>query len=112
MAGQNLFYVDLLGTGNYVNTDPTYFLPSDMQLAPAASTTQLANIQALGVNGCVGFDSRGTVTYATCGAGAPVVWFISIGITGANSGYRAITITPMGQAKAWTASPGGIWNTM
>jgi prepilin-type N-terminal cleavage/methylation domain-containing protein len=116
LGGQQLLYVDLAGNSTYTATDPGFLLPADMEFgpagAPAASTTLLANTQALGANGCIGFDSRGTVTYSTCGAGVPVVWFISIGLTGFNSSYRAVTVTPMAQAKAWTAPSGGNWNTM
>jgi prepilin-type N-terminal cleavage/methylation domain-containing protein len=116
LNGQNLFYVDLNGTGIYANTDPSYLLPLDMQIAPAgapvASTTNLANTQALSSSGCIGFDSRGIVNYSTCGSGAPVVWFVSIGLSSSTTGYRAVTVSPMGQAKSWTAQSGGIWNTM
>jgi prepilin-type N-terminal cleavage/methylation domain-containing protein len=115
-AGLELFYVDLQGTSNYVVSDPSYILPADMQVAPAgapaSASTLLPNTQALGANGCIGFDSRGTINYATCGAGAPVVWFISISLTVPNSSFRAVTVTPMGQAKAWTASGGQTWDTM
>jgi prepilin-type N-terminal cleavage/methylation domain-containing protein len=116
LGGQWLFYVDLNGTGNYATTDSSYLLPLDMQIAPteapAASTTLLSNLQALDSNGCIGFDSRGTVNYAICGAGTPVVCFISIGMGSSNSGFRAVTVTTMGQAKAWTALANGVWNTM
>jgi type IV fimbrial biogenesis protein FimU len=114
--GRTLFYVDLNGTGAYTNTDPTYILPADMQLAPtgapAASTTNLANAQALSSSGCIGFDSSGVVNYATCGSGTPVVWFVSIGLTSSSTSYRAITVSPMGQAKSWIAPSGGPWNAM
>jgi prepilin-type N-terminal cleavage/methylation domain-containing protein len=116
LNGQKLFYVDLNGTGSYTNTDPSYLLPLDMQIAPpgapAASATQLANTQALSSSGCIGFDSRGIVNYSTCGSGTPVVWFVSIGLSSSNTGYRAVTVSPMGQAKSWTAPSGGIWSTM
>jgi prepilin-type N-terminal cleavage/methylation domain-containing protein len=116
LSGRTMFYVDLAGTGNYVNTDPGYLLPEDMQLAPAAapaaSTTGLTSTSALGTTGCIGFDHRGIVNYATCGAGTPVVWFISVGQSNPSSGFRAVTVTTMGQAKAWTAASGGSWNTM
>jgi prepilin-type N-terminal cleavage/methylation domain-containing protein len=116
LNGQNLFYVDLNGTGIYANTDPSYLLPLDMQIAPAgapaASATNLANTQGLGSSGCIGFDSRGVVNYSTCGSGTPVVWFMSIGLSSSTTGYRAVTVSPMGQAKSWTASSNSIWNTM
>jgi type IV fimbrial biogenesis protein FimT len=112
--GQAAFYVDLAG-GAYVNTDPVYIVPTTVQLAPAgapaASTTGLANTAALG-GGCISFNSRGVVDYTTCGGGVQSVWFISLGLTNNNGGFRAITVTPMGQAKSWTAPTGGTWSTM
>jgi prepilin-type N-terminal cleavage/methylation domain-containing protein len=113
--GQTVFYVDLQKNLAYVNTDPAYFVPLNVQLAPggapAAGTTGLANTAALG-GGCIGFNSRGTVTYATCGAGVQSVWFLSMQLTNGTAGFRAITVTPMGQAKSWTAQAGGTWSRM
>jgi prepilin-type N-terminal cleavage/methylation domain-containing protein len=113
--GQAAFYVDILNNSVYVNTDPTYVVPTTVQIAPAAApaagTTGLANTAALG-GGCISFNSRGVVDYTTCGGGVPSVWFISLGLTNNTGGYRAITLTPMGQAKSWTAPAGGTWGTM
>jgi prepilin-type N-terminal cleavage/methylation domain-containing protein len=114
LAGQTAFYVDLTG-GGYVNTDPVYLLPKNVQVAPAgapaATSTGLANTAALGA-GCITFTSRGVVDYSTCGGGVQSVWFISLGSNGTNPGYRAITVTPMGQAKTWGGTPGGNWGSM
>ena len=113
--GQAAFYVDIANSGAYVNTDPVYVVPTTVQIAPAgapaATTTGLANTAALGA-GCITFNSRGVVDYTTCGAGVQSVWFISLGLTNNSGGYRAITVTPMGQAKSWTAPTGGTWSTM
>jgi prepilin-type N-terminal cleavage/methylation domain-containing protein len=113
--GQAAFYVDLPNTSVYVNTDPTYVVPTTVQIAPAAApaagTTGLANTAALG-GGCISFNSRGVVDYTNCGGGVQSVWFISLGMTNGTGGYRAITLTPMGQAKSWTAPAGGTWGTM
>lgn len=115
ISGQAAFYVDVPNSGAYVNTDPTYVVPTTVQVAPAgapaAATTGLANTAALGA-GCISFNSRGVVNYATCGAGVQSVWFISLGLTNNIGGFRAVTLTPMGQAKAWTAPTGGTWGTM
>jgi len=113
LSGQTAFYVDLTG-GGYVNTDPIYLLPKNVQVAPAgapaASTTGLANTAALGA-GCITFTSRGVVDYTTCGGGVQSVWFISLGSVGTNASYRAITVTPMGQAKTWGGT-GAAWGSM
>jgi prepilin-type N-terminal cleavage/methylation domain-containing protein len=115
VSGQAAFYVDLANSGAYASADPVYIVPTTVQVAPAAApaaaTTGLANTRALG-GGCISFNSRGVVDYANCGAGVQSVWFISLGLTNNVGGYRAITLTPMGQAKSWTASAGGNWGTM
>jgi len=113
--GQAAFYVDIPNSGAYVNTDPTYVVPTTVQIAPAAApaatTTGLANTAALG-GGCISFNSRGVVDYTNCGGGVQSVWFISLGLTNGTGGYRAITLTPMGQAKSWTAPASGAWGMM
>jgi type IV fimbrial biogenesis protein FimT len=115
LNGQPAFYVDLTNSGAYATTDPVYLIPTYALVAPAgapaANTTGLANTAALG-NGCISFNSRGVVDYTTCGAGVQSVWFISLGSVNGTGGYRAITLTPMGQAKSWTASTGGNWGNM
>lgn len=114
--GQAAFYVDIPNSAVYVNTDPTYIVPTTVQIAPAgapaAATTGLANTAALG-GGCISFNSRGVVDYTNCGGGVQSVWFISLGLRNGNGGFRAVTLTPMGQAKSWTASPAGnTWGLM
>jgi prepilin-type N-terminal cleavage/methylation domain-containing protein len=114
VGGRTVFYVDVAKSGAYVNTDPAYFVPVNVQLAPAgapaAGSTGLASTAALG-GGCIGFNSRGTVDYSTCGGGVQSVWFISIGLTTGAGGFRAVTVTPMGQAKSWIAQAGA-WSRM
>jgi len=46
-----------------------------------------------------------------------VVWFLSVGLAGtaangATSYYRGVTVSTMGQAKAWTGGNGGTWKVM
>ncbi|HET6928806.1 MAG TPA: prepilin-type N-terminal cleavage/methylation domain-containing protein [Candidatus Acidoferrum sp.] len=114
VSGQPAFYVDL-ANGAYVSTDPVFLVPNYVQVtptgAPAASTTGLPNTNALG-SGCIAFNSRGVVDYTTCGGGVQSVWYISLGMIGTNAGYRAITVTPMGQAKVWSATGSGGWSAM
>ena len=114
VGGQPAFYVDL-GGGAYVATDPVFILPNYIQVAPAgapaASTTGLPNTAALG-GGCITFNARGVVDYTTCGGGVQSVWFISLGSKTVSSGFRAVTVTPMGQAKTWMAPASGTWHLM
>jgi len=113
--GRTYFYVDLAKNATYVNTDPTYAVPTYVQLAPAgapaASTTGLPNTKALG-NGCIGFNAQGVAVYTTCGGGVQSVWFLSLGVANGAGGYRAITVTTMGQAKSWGGSASGSWKAM
>jgi hypothetical protein len=118
--GQTVFFVDLVGTAAapaaLANSDPQFYIPQGITITPAgapASTTALANTQALGA-GCIGFNSRGVLTYTNCGTATPgVVWFVSLGLPTSVAGYRAITVTAMGQTKAWTAAYGSAsWNNM
>ncbi|SRR5260221_691004 len=115
LNGQLAFYVAVTNGTTYATTDPVYIVPSYALVAPAgapaANTTGLANTAALG-NGCISFNSRGVVDYTTCGAGVQSVWFISLGAVNGTGGYRAITLTPMGQAKSWTAPAGGNWGNL
>jgi Tfp pilus assembly protein FimT len=111
VQGNNtLFYVDLLKSGTLDPSDPQVLLPSDMIVAngqpgvPAAAGTGLAGAQDFAAP--ISFDYRGTVT-----AGGAFV--LIIGLNGQPQyGFRAVSITPMGQAKAWTASANGQWNPM
>jgi prepilin-type N-terminal cleavage/methylation domain-containing protein len=53
------------------------------------------------------FDARGTVVP---GAGGAVPFVLYFGIPNQPTyGYRAVTITPMGQVKTWMASSYGSW---
>lgn len=115
IGGRTYFYVDIGKTGAYANSDPTFVVPTYVQLAPAAApaagTTGLPNTKALG-GGCIGFNGQGVAVYTTCGGGVPSVWFISLGMNNGTGGYRAITVTTMGQAKTWGGSASGTWKAM
>jgi prepilin-type N-terminal cleavage/methylation domain-containing protein len=98
-------------------TDPQVILPADMQISNGLSTppTGMPGISSLGSyysaavklpSGGITFTSNGTIS----GAAGP--YFIVIGYTNTSKyGYRAVTVTPMGQIKVWTASSGGSWSS-
>jgi prepilin-type N-terminal cleavage/methylation domain-containing protein len=110
--GNRVFYVDLNGNGLLDANEPMVMLPSDMQLAnrqpltPDASSTRLAPTQDFA--GQITFDYRGTVNFT--GGGPPKAYFLALGyVSQAQYGSRAITVTPMGQAKMWKAPASGTW---
>jgi Tfp pilus assembly protein FimT len=108
-GSNTVFYVDLDKNGALDPGEPQVLLPSDMQLVngqllvPPASTTGLGSIQDFVTQ--ITFDYRGTVNL-----GQGVVYFLAIGYTNqVQSGFRGISVTPMGQTKLWIAPSGGTW---
>jgi prepilin-type N-terminal cleavage/methylation domain-containing protein len=121
-TGQLTFYLDTNSDGAMDVGDPRFLIPKDMQImtpgggvpGPSATGFPFPTAVALSsVTGTVTFDARGTVNF---GAVAPTVYMIVLGSPNQSvAGYRAITITPMGQTKTWTwsaqQSGGGSWVT-
>jgi Tfp pilus assembly protein FimT len=114
-GNNTVFYADLNGNGALDAGEPQVLLPSDMFIAngqtgvPPASDTGLPSTQDF--TSQISFDYRGTVTSG--GGLAPSAYFLVIGLVGQPQyGFRAITVTPMGQTKAWTAAAGGHWKAM
>jgi prepilin-type N-terminal cleavage/methylation domain-containing protein len=115
VKGNTVFFIDLNVNGQPDANEPMVVLPGDMQLAnkqpltPNASSTGLATTQDFTTQ--LTFDYRGTVNYPV---GGPVAaYFLALGYTNqAQYGCRAITVTPMGQAKIWKAPASGTWSGM
>lgn len=113
--GSTIFYVDLNGNGSLDPNEPMVVLPADMQLAnnqpltPGPASTGLAPTQNF--TSQINFDYRGTVNFS---AGSPTAaYFLAIGFTNqAQYGCRAITVTPMGQTKAWKTVGSSTWTAM
>ena len=102
--GSPIFYIDLNGNGLLDPTEPMVILPSDMQVAttqpltPRPTSTGLAPIRNFVSQ--IDFDYRGTVNLPPGSQAA--AYFLAVGYTNqAQYGSRAITVTPMGQTKAW-----------
>jgi len=115
--GSTIFYVDTNGNGLLDPSEPMVILPSDMQLAnnqpltPGPASTGLAPTQNFVSQ--INFDYRGTVNYPP--GSSTGAYFLAVGYTNqAQYGCRAITVTPMGQTKAWkTVGYGpGTWTGM
>jgi Tfp pilus assembly protein FimT len=102
--GSTIFYIDLNGNGSLEPTEPMVILPSDMQVAttqpltPRPTSTGLAPIQNFVSQ--INFDYRGTVNFPPGSQAA--AYFLAVSFTNqAQYGSRAITVTPIGQTKAW-----------
>jgi type IV fimbrial biogenesis protein FimT len=110
-----VLYIDIDKGGACDSKDPQLMLPADMQISNGttpptgmpnstsmgtAYTTTLA-LPAAGIS----FLSNGTIS----GAAGP--YFIVIGYAASTKyGFRAVTVTPMGEIKVWTATPSGSWS--
>jgi prepilin-type N-terminal cleavage/methylation domain-containing protein len=92
--------------------EPVVLLPGDIPalgagVAPSPGSMGYASAATL--TGSVAFNSRGVVDY---GGNPPVVYALYLGVSGAPQyGYRAVTVTPMGQVKVWSAVAGGAWHS-
>jgi Tfp pilus assembly protein FimT len=100
-------------------TEPQLLLPAEMQImngqsgVPATSSmgaayaTTFSPASGAAAGNGIAFGPRGTVSFT--GASAPYV--IVIGYPNDSQyGYRAVTVTPMGEIKVWVADSGGTWN--
>jgi Tfp pilus assembly protein FimT len=110
-AGSTVLCIDVNKSNACDSRDPEVVLPADMQIAPAGAP----GLSSLGSNyssavtlpsGGIVFGANGTIS----GGAGPYI--IVIGYSNSSKyGYRAITVTPMGQIKVWTASSGGSWSS-
>ena len=116
-SGSNtVLYIDVNKNNALDSGDPQVWLPADMQISNSSSPptgmpdstsmgTPYATTLNLPTTGSISFLSNGTIL----GGSGP--YFIVIGYTaGTKYGFRAITVTPMGEIKVWTASSGGSWS--
>lgn len=111
VTGDMVVYCDLNGNGNLDPDEPQIMQTSDIQFVAAggsvpgpASTGYPA---AVSPPGKITFDPRGTVIYP----GAPTDYISYLGNpAGPNVFYSAVTVSQMGQIKAWTAPAGGSWS--
>ena len=113
--GITILYIDLDGNGQMQANEPRVMLPSDIvfangdSLIPARASTGLANMQDF--SNQIAFDSRGVVSFSGGMATGP--YFLALGFsTRVDSGYRAITVTPMGQTKLWRGPANGAWSAI
>jgi prepilin-type N-terminal cleavage/methylation domain-containing protein len=116
-GSSTVLFIDTNKTGTTPDpTDPQVMLPADMQISNSGTAPAgMPGVSSLGPNyssavklpsGGITFGSNGTIN----GGAGP--YFIVIGYTNTSKyGFRAVTVTPMGQVKVWTASSGGSWSS-
>lgn len=104
--------IDENANGALDNNEPQVALPGPPVMigagvAPGPATLGYPTATLPPAN-TVTFNSRGTLFIAA--PGAPPAYVYYIGIPGQPKyGYRAVTITQMGQVKVWMAQSGGSW---
>jgi prepilin-type N-terminal cleavage/methylation domain-containing protein len=113
--GNTVLYVDLNGNATLDANEPMVMIPSDMQISNGQTGTPDATSMHIGstidFTTEIRFDYRGVVNYPA-GVG-PGVYFLAIAYTNQlQYGARAVTVTPMGQTKAWKAPSGSAWTGM
>jgi prepilin-type N-terminal cleavage/methylation domain-containing protein len=115
-AGRVTLYMDFNGNGQADPNEPRIILPGDIAIANGDSLAPDGNSFGLrtnlqGFTTQITFDSRGVLNFG--GGMAPTSYFLAIGFsTQVGSGYRAVTVTPMGQTKMWKGPASGLWSAL
>jgi prepilin-type N-terminal cleavage/methylation domain-containing protein len=114
--GATVLYIDVDGDGRLEANEPRMLLPTDMvfangdSLLPDRAGLHLGTPQDF-VN-TITFDSRGVLNFGPGGI-APATYLLALGFANrADSGYRAVTVSPMGQTKLWNGPASGTWSAM
>jgi len=118
VGANSVLFIDAKKTGVLDPTDPQVTLPADIQLIGAGvgppadmpdSTSMgapYATVAPLPTTG-IAFNANGTVFYPA--ASAPYLIVVTF-LSGSKYGFRAVTVTPMGEVRVWTADSGGSWS--
>lgn len=104
--------IDENGNGQPDATEPQVSLPGPATLvgagvAPGPASMGPSYAAAAVPNGSLTFDARGTV-FPNLAAPPPYVTYIGIP-NQPTYGFRAVTVTAMGQVKVWQAAANGSW---
>ena len=115
-AGRVTLYMDFDGNNQMGANEPRIILPNDIVIANTDSL--LPDRAGFGLrttvqdfNSQIIFDSRGVLNFG--GGLAATSYFLALGFsTQVGSGYRAVTVTPMGQTKMWKGPASGTWSVL
>jgi prepilin-type N-terminal cleavage/methylation domain-containing protein len=110
VGGNTAVYIDLNNNSQMDPDEPMLMQTSDIQFmaaggsvpGPASTGFPTAVTPAWPII----FDTRGTLNTP---AAIPVIYYLG-NPAGPNVFYSAVTVTQMGQIKAWTAPAGGSWS--
>jgi len=112
-TGRVILYMDFNSNNQWDANEPRIILPSDVAVAngdallPARNSFGLPVLQDFATQ--ITFDSRGVLNFA--GGISPTSYVLALGFsTQVGSGYRAVTVTPMGQTKMWKGPASGAWS--
>jgi len=118
VGANTVIYIDSNKNGALDPSDPQIMLPADILLIGAGTDVppDMPNSSGMGapystvipipVSG-ISFKANGTVNYPA--ASAPYLIVLTFA-SGTKYGYRAVTVTPMGEVRVWTADAGGNWS--
>jgi hypothetical protein len=108
-------FVDQNNDGILEAGEPMVALPTDITLLPAGTAPAPASMGANYAAAVppapwpITFNSRGTVS----SGGAATIYILYLGNPNhPDWGYRAVTITPMGQVKPWAAANNSTWRNL
>lgn len=111
VGGNSIIYVDANNSGGLDRTDPQVLLPADMQIAnggfPGTATMGAAYAApiVMAAGSTIQINSRGTLQ----AAGLVPYMFVVSYPNQPDYGFRAITISPMGEIRVWQAANNGAW---
>ena len=110
-GNRQAIWIDVINNSIPDPTESIIVLPQGVQFLGSGQVPSLASMGPAYANaqqppGFIAFDGRGTVS------GPPVVYVTFLGFPGDPTyGFRAITLTPTGRTKIWSAVPGGAWHS-
>jgi type II secretory pathway pseudopilin PulG len=115
-TGRVMLYMDFNGNAHWDANEPGIILPADIvvvasseSLLPAKDGFKLPNIQDF--NNLLTFDSRGVLNFQ--GGIAPAPYVLALGFSSqVSSGYRAVSVSQMGQTKMWKGAARGTWSPL
>lgn len=111
-SSPTVLWIDTNNNNTLDATERVLMLTQDVQFvssseAPGTGSMNFANAQQPA--GSIAFDARGAVNF---GGGTAGVYVMFLGYPqDPTYGYRAVSLTPMGQTKVWSASSGGTWHS-